>query len=72
MFCVVKLKNFSFPDFNCISLKFGLGMDLGSLFQSSVSYCGGGGMDTLTTSVFHLPLFSPDFVILFENSSAGR
>ena len=29
-------------------------------------------MDRLTTIIFDRPLFSPDFIIIFENLGAGR
>ena len=36
---------------------------------SHASYLLYGGVDILATSVFDCPLFSPDFIILFENSA---
>ena len=61
--CVVKPKNSNFPNFNWINLKFGFGVDFRALI-SKFNFIWESGH--LTTSVFYHPLFSPDFIILFQ------
>ena len=62
-------KNSNSPNFNWINLKFGFGVDFRAL-TSKFNFIW--GVDVLTKSGFDRPLFSPDFIVLFENLGAGR
>ena len=68
--CVVTPENSNFPNFNWINLKLSLGVDFRALISKFI-YMGSRHIDK---SVFDFPyaLFSPDYIILFENLGAGR
>ena len=43
-----------------------------SLFSVASLFNVKGGVEILTTPLFASPIFSPDFIILFENLNGGR